>query len=256
MADDFLISIPASIPSYYIVSLSEQKLVNTYSIEFTNSLNGSFTLKGSNDKITWTTLDSKLNLTFNNNVVYTYTISSPNYYQYYYFGFDYGFNSPSTNMDLNLYISPYSIIEGNITVLEKGDNYIYWLWNPANISRVMVDNEFINNPSSGYFIDNNLLPDTNHKITLSYNNGTNIYTDTKTNEDIWHFLINRIWFFIAFIMIALSPFVSRWLGIGGGIISMALFTNYLFTNEPYLAIFALVLGIIGFFASEFKVEKT
>jgi hypothetical protein len=259
LAENFLISIPSEIPSYYVMNLDSQKSMNEYSLQFTNSLNGSFSIKGSNDLSSWTNLDTVENESFTANATYYYEIDSPDYYQYYLILFEEGFDSPSTNLFLVLNINPYSLQEGNITVYEKGVSYIYWIWNPSNISRVMVDSEVLSEPSTGYFIYSNLIEDTSHKISLFYENGTVIYTDTKTDKSpltsILNFAWERIWLIVGIILILLSIVSSGWLALIASVIFLTNFGVYLADDDPMSAIICVSLGIVAILVSKFQVVR-
>jgi hypothetical protein len=163
-------------------------------------------------------------------------------------------------MDLNLYISPFSLTEGNITVYDRADNFIFWLWNPENVSAVMIDDEFIINPSAGYFIYSDLKPFSVHRITLYFNNGTGIFTDTYTDDSAWGFLgefiVKWIWVIVAIILMILSLFIGE----TGLLALIAMVINFsqmiIFLNtetNPLFAIIAGFLGVVALLVSKFKV---
>jgi membrane-bound ClpP family serine protease len=123
----------------------------------------------------------------------------------------------------------------------------------------MVDSEVLSEPSTGYFIYSNLIEDTSHKISLFYENGTVIYTDTKTDKSpltsILNFAWERIWLIVGIILILLSIVSSGWLALIASVIFLTNFGVYLADDDPMSAIICVSLGIVAILVSKFQVVR-
>jgi len=78
--------------------------------------------------------------------------------------------------------------EINPHVILKGKTFIYWGWNETGINYTYLDGVLVN-LNNGTYVYSNLIPNTKHILTLSYDgiNETSsiVFTDKEYNYDVW-----------------------------------------------------------------------
>ena len=135
--------------------------------------------------------------------------------------------------------------EINPHVISKGKTFIYWGWNETGINYIYLDGILVN-LNNGTYIYSNLVPNTKHILTLSYDgiNETSsiVFTDKEYTYDIWLVPLIGLILIFGFKLSPISPFF------GFLIILINLVTNLNQFNdiEKIVNILFIITGILLF----------
>jgi len=135
--------------------------------------------------------------------------------------------------------------EINPHVISKGKTFIYWGWNETGINYTYLDGILVN-LNNGTYIYSNLVPNTKHILTLSYDgiNETSsiVFTDKEYTYDIWLVPLIGLILIFGFKLSPISPFF------GFLIILINLVTNLNQFNdvEKIVNILFIITGLLLF----------
>ena len=130
-------------------------------------------------------------------------------------------------------------------LISKGKNYIMWEWNKTNVNYTILDGIpiILNN---GMYIYSNLLPNSTHILTISYDginkNSSTVTTDKDYDYDIWIVPLIGVAFILGFIFTPILTFMGFLILLFNLVINQNQFNDI----EKILNMLLIIIGVLLF----------
>jgi len=135
--------------------------------------------------------------------------------------------------------------EINPHVISKGKTFIYWGWNETGINYTYLDGILVN-LNNGTYIYSNLIPNTKHILTLSYDGinetSSTVTTDKEYTYDIWLIPLIGLILIFGFKLSPISPFFGFLIVLINLVINLNQFNDV----EKIVNILFIITGVLLF----------
>jgi len=130
-------------------------------------------------------------------------------------------------------------------LISKGKNYIMWEWNKTNVNYTVLDGiPIILN--DGMYIYSDLLPNSTHILTISYDginkNSSTVTTDKDYDYYIWIVPLIGLVFILGFIFTPVLPFMGFLIIL----FNLGINLNQFNDIEKILNMLLIIIGVLSF----------